>query len=183
MTRWALSSLALALGLFCVCSAAHAERATDVAIVFRVLAYDSNLRVRHDKVVTVAIAHRPGDSSSCARMVQSSVGEATFAGMQLKLVPSPYSSANTFESSLVAAGAVAIYVCSDLEDVAGAISTVSRKNSMLTLCTLETGVRAGLSVGIAVRDDRRRLLVNLPATRAEGAHLSPALLQVAELIQ
>jgi hypothetical protein len=153
-----------------------------VATVFRVLAYDSNLKTRQDKVVIVAIAYSPNDSGSCARMVQASVGEATFAGMRVKLVPSPYSRGDAFEASLLAAGVAAIYVCSDLEDAAGAISAVSRKNSMLTLCSLETEVRAGLSIGVAVRDERRRLLVNLQATRAEGAHLSPTLLQIAELI-
>jgi hypothetical protein len=183
MTRWALSSLTAVVTLLCVRSTAHAERAADVAIVFRVLAYDSNLKARNDNSVTIAIAYRPEDSGSCARMVQASVGEATFAGIHVRLVPSPYASRNAFESSVVAAGAAAIYVCSDLEDATGAISTVSRKNSMLTLCTLEAGVRAGLSVGVAIREERRRLLVNLPATRAEGAHLSPALLQVAEVIQ
>jgi hypothetical protein len=182
-TKWALSLLTTAFVLLFVRSLAHAERATDVAIVFRVLAYDSNLKARHDKSVTVAIAHRPEDSGSCARMVQASVGEATFAGMHLRLVPSPYSNGDAFESSVVAAGVAAIYVCSDLANAIGAISAVSRKNSMLTLCTGESEVRAGLSVGVAVRDERRRLLVNLPAARAEGAHLSPALLQVAELIQ
>jgi hypothetical protein len=182
-TRWALSSLVAAVVLSYVQSTARAERPTDVGIVFRILAYDSNLKVRRDKVVVVAIAYRPGDSASCPQIVQASVGEATFAGARVKLVMLPFSNGDAFESSVVTAGAAAIYVCTGLDDATGAISVVSRKNSMLTLCTVESGVRAGLSVGVATRDERRRLLVNLPATRAEGAHLSPAVLQVAEVIQ
>ena len=153
-------------------------------MVVRVLAYDSNLTAMvSKKTVIVAIAYRPGDGGACARMVRASVGEATFSGKPVQFVASPYTNTDAFESTVVSAGAAAIYVCTGLDDAVRAIATVSRRNSMLTLCTGESYVRAGLSIGLAVRDERPRLFVNLPAVRAEGAHLAPALLKVAEVLQ
>jgi hypothetical protein len=67
-----MSSLIAVLALLWVRSPAYAESASEVSIVFRVLAYDSDLKARHDKVVIVAIAHRPGDSGGCAQMVEAS---------------------------------------------------------------------------------------------------------------
>jgi hypothetical protein len=53
---------------------------------------------------------------------------------------------------------------------------------MLTLTGVAEYVRAGIAVGIGVRDDRPEILVNLAAARAAGADFSAQLLLLARVI-
>jgi hypothetical protein len=60
---------------------------------------------------------------------------------------------------------------------------VTRKRSILSFTSVESLVKSGLSVGLVVRDAKPTILVNLPASKAEGAELDPALLKVSEVLK
>ena len=77
----------------------------------------------------------------------------------------------------------AVYFCPGLDrDVAEALK-VTRSKSIRTLTGSRAYVKAGIAIGIINVQDKPKLLVNLPASRAEGAKLDSAILRVAEVIR
>ena len=180
MRRFASSGFS-ALILF-LCGIVMAAESAHVPFVFRAMAYDATLKRAHSGAIVVVVVHRVGDPAQCFRVVQAVVGEATFAGARLQLIDVPYIDAASFDASVVASAASAIYVCADLEAAVRAVSNAGRAHSVLTLCTNESYVRLGLSVGLVARDEHIKLFINLDAAHAEGAHFAPALLNVAEVI-
>lgn len=59
----------------------------------------------------------------------------------------------------------------------------TRARGVRTITGVPQYVRDGLAIGLAVRDDRPEVLINLEAARAEGADLSSQLLNVARLVR
>jgi hypothetical protein len=76
----------------------------------------------------------------------------------------------------------ALYVTPLRAVSAGEVLGVTRPRGVRTLTGVPDYVRQGLAVGLAVRDDRPEIVINLTAARAEGADLSSQLLKVARVI-
>jgi hypothetical protein len=62
------------------------------------------------------------------------------------------------------------------------IARIARARQIRTMSGLTEYVLIGLSVGIGVRNDRPRIMINLDAARAEGAAYQAQLLQMAEIV-
>ena len=157
-------------------------------MVLRILAYDRNVKARSNgKSAPVLIVYQEGNPSS--ESVQSDVqnaledlaGGVAVAGLHPEVVALAYHSAADLEAKVAATRPVAMFVCTGLSDVVPALSAVARKRSVLTLTLTTTYLKAGLSVGLSRGEDRVNILVNLPATRAEGVDLDAALLRLAEV--
>jgi len=63
------------------------------------------------------------------------------------------------------------------------ISDVTRRYGVTSVTGVEDYVRDGLSVGIGVAQEKPCVVVNLGATRSEGAHFSSRLLSLARLVE
>lgn len=59
----------------------------------------------------------------------------------------------------------------------------SRKNKILTMSGVPEYIEAGLSVGIGISGNNPQILINLPASKAEGANFSSKLLKIAKIIK
>ncbi|MEW5851016.1 MAG: YfiR family protein [Myxococcota bacterium] len=159
------------------------------AVLFlKALAYDQNLKARAPKTVNVVVLHRPGapDSEAAstaliAAMIaagkQSGVG-----GTPLQVTALPFTNAAALESSLVSLGAHALFLCPGLTDAVPAITAVARRRGVLSGGGSEAYARAGVSIGLGLKDQKAVLFVNLAASRAEGAKLDSSLLRVAQVI-
>jgi hypothetical protein len=89
----------------------------------------------------------------------------------------------TAEASLQAVIADVFYVTpmrgADIEQIA----RIARARQIHTMAGLTEYVLIGLSVGIGVRNDRPRIMINLDAAKAEGAAYQAPLLQMAEIVK
>lgn len=65
-----------------------------------------------------------------------------------------------------------------LEDV----MKVSREAQVTTLTGVPRYVEGGLAIGVDMRGDRPEILINLPASRAEGAELNAQVLKLARVV-
>jgi len=63
------------------------------------------------------------------------------------------------------------------------IVRIARARRIRTMAGLTDYLVIGLSVGIGVRNDRPRIMINLDAAKAEGAAYQAQLLQMAELVR
>ena len=62
------------------------------------------------------------------------------------------------------------------------ITRLSRARKLMTLTGVPHYVKSGLAVGIGVRGKNPRIIINLPAARAEGSNFSSQLLRLAKVI-
>jgi hypothetical protein len=156
-------------------------------LAFRVLAYDRNLKNRAGEVATIAILFKRGhaESEDMRDKVATAMVEAAkttdISGLAVKIVRITYKDADELERVAGSQRLAAAYVCPGLLGDIHDISRVSRKLSILTVTPTEKYVDAGLGIGIVKRGARPTVLVNLPATRAEGTDLDAALLSLAEV--
>ncbi|MCK4591646.1 MAG: YfiR family protein, partial [Candidatus Latescibacteria bacterium] len=63
------------------------------------------------------------------------------------------------------------------------ITGVSRAKRILTLTGVPDYVESGLAVGIGIKGEKPRVIINSPAAKAEGADFSSQLLKLAKVIK
>jgi YfiR/HmsC-like len=175
-----------------VLSAVVTVRASDLPpnyqalFLLRVLAYDRNLKNRAHDAVNVVVVYRDGDDASVAMKSDISgafekISDAKVAGLPFHVTSVAFASPPALESVLGSSKAAAVYVCPGLDPVA--ITDMTRKHSVLTFTGIEPFVKAGVSIGLVARAGKPAIIVNLNASKAEGADLDPALLRLAELVR
>ena len=158
-------------------------------LLLRVLAYDRNLAQRASGAVTVAVVFRPGDRGSEDRRAallaafEEVAHDVVVAGLPVKVEAIPYRDAADFESRLEATRPALAYVDPALQKAVPEIVVASRRRGVLTADGSRGLVEAGLSVAVVAQAGRAGLVVNLKASRQEGADLDAALLAVSEVIK
>jgi hypothetical protein len=156
-------------------------------LLLRVLSYDRNLKARSGAEVTVVVAYREGAPRSeqeqgMAAALEEAARSFTVSGLKARVVTVPWRGAAALGAELKATGAAALYVGESLSGETAGISAAARGRSALTFAPLREMVEGGLALGLLNANDRARLLVNLAASREEGADLDSVFLGIAEVI-
>jgi hypothetical protein len=157
--------------------------------LLRVLAYDRNLKTRSPDTASVLLVYQPGDDSSesakndLTHEVNRLAKDLRVADLPIRVSSIAYTNPDDLDSTIGRTKASAVYLCPGLDPAVSAIMAVSRRRSVLSFTGVEPWVRQGFSVGLVARGARPAVLVNLPASKAEGADLDPALLRLAEIIR
>jgi len=158
-------------------------------LILRALAYDRKLKARVGSEVRVLVVYQSGNQpsettkSDLVGALQDAARETTVSGLPVRVASLAYSDAGGLEAALKSDHTAAVYVCLGVTSHANNIAEVTRRRSALTFTGDEESVKSGLSVGLITRGTKPTVLVNLPASKAEGADLDPALLRVAEVIR
>lgn len=157
-------------------------------LLLRILAYDHNLGSRVDnKTVTIAVVAKGGNSDSedianeLVSVIRELAKSTTISNNAINVVRLAYSD-KTFDADVAKTRAAALYVAPGLGDAIVNIAGVTHERKLLTF-TGSADYVVTLAVGFAMYDSKPNILVNIPASRAEGADLDPALLRVAKIIK
>ncbi len=179
---------AAAAGLCSNAEAAELGPKQIALLILRVLAYDRNLKARSDgKTASIVVLFQEGNQASESLQIdmenalEDLSSGAIISGLAVKVTSYAYANPAALDARLASLRAVALFVCSGLGDAIPNISTVARKRSVLSFTLNTAFVKSGLSIGFANADDRVHIVVNLPATRAEGVDLDASLLRIADL--
>jgi hypothetical protein len=108
--------------------------------------------------------------------------KVTLAGLPFRAMEVPFTSAASLEN-LPAAGVDALFLCSGLETSLSAITSYSRRAKLLTLSSTPGYVEGGVSLGAVMEGGKPRLLVNLAASKLEGAQFSSDMMKLAKVIR
>jgi hypothetical protein len=170
---------------------AHAEAVpakNQALLLLRILAYDHNLANRIDnKTVTIAVVAKGGNSDSedianeLVSVIRELAKSTTISNNAINVVRLSYTD-KTFDADIAKTKAAALYVAPGLGDAIVNIAGVTHERKLLTF-TGSADYVVTLAVGFALYDSKPTILVNIPASRAEGADLDPALLRVAKIIK
>ena len=158
-------------------------------LLLRILAYDHNLASRTTGGhVTIVLLYKPGngdseDSANNMNAILQDIGKSTtIANNSISVVRLPYTD-KTFDADIARSHGAAVYVASGLGDGIGTITSATQAHKLLTFCGVPDFVSAGVAVGFGVDDGKPQILVNLPASRNEGADLDAALLHLAKIVK
>lgn len=183
----ALLALTGVLGVMAAAQAADKVPASRRAMIFgRMLAYDGNLKTRAGDSVVLAIVHKPGDGTSEADATEmfaafKALEQVKLADLPFRVVRVPFGGG--LEAKIGETGADALYVCAGLTGDLDNLKGVSHRKKVLTLSSDPTAVQAGLSVAVYAKDDKSAILLNLPASKSEGAAFGGDVLRLAEVIR
>lgn len=160
-----------------------------VLILTRALAYDEALqsRVRGGEI-TIGILGKPGNAGSDAMALAMAnafrgVERLRIKGRGLKVIVLSYTTAAAFEAAIESQGIVVAYVCVGLDNELAGIAQLTRRRRVTSIGSRREHVTRGLSMGVFMVDERPTIVVNLTASREEGAVLSSDLLRLATVIR
>lgn len=159
-----------------------------VPILLKVLSFDRRIADARGEKLVVGVLYQSGfrDSSAVKDRVLDALSRAGSNGpanRPLVVVSVDGDGKEGVDKSLTRLGVKVLYVTPLRAFDLSSLVSASRRSGILTLTGVPEYVASGLSVGVDLRQDRPRILVNLGAARAEGADLAAPLLGLASLVE
>jgi hypothetical protein len=156
--------------------------------LMRIIAYDANLKSRAGATINIAILAQKGDlesekASEAILQAFMSFESARLAGLPVKATRLFFAGRESLERTVRDEGIDTFYVCSSLDANLADIKSVARSSKVLTVGSQEGYLKLGLSLGVFNVDGKNTILVNLDASRAEGAAFGPDLLRLATVVR
>jgi hypothetical protein len=184
-------ALALASALF---SAPLPSRADEtrvpaklaVLVMLKVLTYDKNLAARGDGDFVILVAYEPGQAGARSE-VEAMAVELKGALLQSRAVRFEYAEFQNeaaLKKAVADRGAKALLLLPGLSaNGLTAASSVSIQSQIYSLSLDPALVEKTVAVGVANKDGRPQIVLNLAAARRVNAAFEPSVLKLAKLIQ
>ena len=154
-------------------------------LFLKILSYDKNLPERGNEVVIGVVYQERYRHSLRAKNELVAVMQqfGALSGRPIRLVPLAIDE-KTSPAAVLADPRINVFYVSPLRafDIER-ITAVSRAQEIVTLTGVPSYLEEGLSVSLDVKGGRPQILINLPASEAEGADFHSQLLKVARVIR
>jgi hypothetical protein len=154
-------------------------------ILLKVISFDRQLHSRAQRGVIVGVLMQRGNRASVIAHDQA-VEILTAPGTAVDGIPVRVVTFDLDRQSLQAVFAnttlTHLYVTPLRAVDIGELASEARTAHVTTMTGVPEHLGRGLSIGVGLRGGRPRILVNVDASRAEGAELSAELLKLAELV-
>ena len=157
-------------------------------ILIKALTFDRHLKARCGNTIVLGLLYQSRVRQSIrAENELTAIADSASpwfpGGYGIRVVPIDLSSEDRLEGRILAAGVNTLYVAPLRSIDVTRISAVARKNKILTLTGVPAYVEMGLSIGVRMRGGRPSLVINRPASKAEGADLDSQILRLARTIR
>lgn len=168
-----------------VCSAQEMEVpvSLQLPLFLKVASFDRQLGTRAGDTLVLAIAYQSGFRLSANVRQEAAVAvgaRPTVAGLPIKVISIDLDK-DDLGQALRRGHATLLYLTPvralDVEDV----MRVTRSARVTTMTGVVRYVELGLAVGVRLRGDRPRIVVNLAASKLEGAEFGAELLKLSEI--
>jgi YfiR/HmsC-like len=159
-----------------------------VAILSRMLAYDRTFKARAGAVVKIGILSKAGDKGSVedqTEMVKAFkvMDPPTIQGLPVTATGHSYNDPAALAEWIATEQINAIYVTSALSVQVDAIGLVCAQKKIVSMTGTRSFVEKALAVGVIVKGENPKIVVNLKNAEAVGMSLDSKLLQLAEVIR
>ncbi len=190
MPRLPLALFVLATGAFSARRAGAQEMDVPVAIqmsvLLKVISFDRQLPLRAPKEVVLGIAFQSGNRASV--IARDEVRQAIAAACDgVNGVPIRVEAIDLDGEPVAAAlkrrALTHLYVTPLRAADIRALAAATRAARVTTLTGVPSYVARGLAIGVVLRGERPHILVNLDASRLEGADLAAELLKLATIVK
>ena len=161
--------------------------AVQIPILVKILNFDRNLAERAGGrlVVGVLFQSRYRTSANVAHEVCVALQElpaGALGAMELSCVAIDLDATSALDSALKQKRVQVLYVSPLRAVPLGDVTAVSRAAGITTLTGVPRYVETGLAIGLDMKGERPEIVVNLAASRAEGADLTAHLLKLARVV-
>jgi hypothetical protein len=161
--------------------------AVQVPILVKILNFDRNLpdRAGGRLVVGVLFQSRYRTSANVADEVCRSFHElpaGALGALEFSCVAIDLDATRALDSALKRNRVQVLYVSPLRAVPLGDVTAVSRAAGITTLTGVPRYVETGLAIGLDMKGDRPQIVINLAASRAEGADLTAQLLKLARVV-
>lgn len=158
------------------------------AVLHKILAFDRNLRERVGNEIVIGILYQSALRRSLnfkdelsAAIKKSRVDK--FVDIPIRFVAIDLVD-NLDWDGPVAKHQIDIFYLAPVRAVEmKTLTAVSRARKIFTFTGVPAYVEAGLAAGVGVKGDSPRIIINLPAAKAEGVELDAQLLKLAKVIE
>ena len=162
--------------------------ARQVLILTRALAYDGNLKTRAGADLLVAVLGKPGNAPSdelASTMGKAfrGLGNVKVQGLAVRATQIAYKDAASLAAVIKSEGIDALYVAPGLDVELMGIVEATRRLKVVSMASRQDYVQRGLSLGVFAIDGKPTIVVNLAASKAEGAAFGSDLLRLAKVIR
>lgn len=190
MPRLSLALFVLAAGALAARRAGSQEMdvpvGIQVSVFLKVISFDRQLHLRAPTEVVLGIAFQSGNRASVIAKEEARQAIAAARdgvdGLPIR-VETIDLDVERLGEALARHGLTHLYVTPLRATDIGAIAAATRAAQVTTLTGVPRYVSRGLAIGVELRDERPRILVNLNASRLEGANLSAELLKLATIVK
>lgn len=157
-------------------------------ILVRALAYDANLKTRAGDALRIAVLcnAKSASSRSAADGIVGAfrkLSNFTVQGLAVQVQRIDYENEAALTAAIESGRIGALYVGPGLDSAHAAIRGVSRARRIITMAGDEAAITGGLALGVVAIDNLPKIIVNLPASREEGAAFSGELLRLAKVLK
>lgn len=158
-----------------------------VPVLLKVLTFDRRIADARGQNLVVGVLYQSGFrlSSTVKDQVMDALSRGSPGGpahRPLNVVAVDADEKEEVEKALTRLGVKVLYVTPLRAFDLPSLCAATRRSGTLTMTGVPDYVEAGLSIGLDLRQDRPRILVNLQAARAEGADLAAPLLGLATVV-
>jgi hypothetical protein len=158
------------------------------SILTRMLAYDRALKSRAGTSVGIGIVFKANDKESA--QIQQDIAAAfkavepqTIAELPLTVSTHPYKHAEGLAAWIDKEGLDVLYVAPGLGSGVEAIRNVCQQKKIVSMSPVRAFVEQGLAIGLVLKGDTPRIVVNRTAAESSGMELDSKLLYISDLIR
>ncbi len=184
---WAAGALVL-IGARMVLGQAVVPPDLQAGIIARMLSYDRSLKTRVGTGVDVAVVFKPSNAASSKAQADvvaafKALEPHTVQGLPLTTVAHAFKDPAALADWASRESIDILYIAPGLDSDVDAIRGVARDKKLVTISPVRALVERGLALGVVVKGDTPRILVNMPVAQTAGVDLDPKLLQLCEVIR
>lgn len=188
----AILARTMLVGVLCAIGASTPARAQEMEVpvavqlplFLKVMSFDRQLRARGAGTLVIAIAYQGGYRPSADAKDQAMKAASNFRevdGMTFSVVAVDLDR-DDLSAALTRSKATLLYVAPVRGIDVKELFAATRAARVTTLSGVVRYVELGLAVGVRLHRDRPRIVVNLAASRLEGAEFAAELLKLAEVL-
>ena len=167
--------------------AAPAE--VQIPLLFKILTFDRGLGARPPgKVIVIAVVFQTGFRASLVARNQivdalKAMQDATISGHPVRWVAVEWKDGEQLRQALIHERTDVVYLTPVRGVELDSIIRTARAGGMTTFTGVTRFVEQGLALSVGIVRERPQIIVNLPATRAEGSDFTSQLLRLCKVIQ
>ncbi|HEX9898064.1 MAG TPA: YfiR family protein, partial [Candidatus Methylomirabilis sp.] len=172
--------------------AGHAQQGAsaelEAKIFARMLAYDRALKARAGSSVGIAVLVNGEDKASARsndQMLEAfkALESVTIQGLPVTVSSRTYKDPADLTAWIAREGIDALYLTRGLAGELEGIRSVCRERKVVSMSHVRSFVEQGVAVGVVMRGDAPRTVVNIAAAESMGMDLDSKLLQLSEVIR
>ncbi len=164
------------------------ESALHLKILMRALTYEHSLAQRTKRFFRVGVLYDPDDERSrhaattVILLLKEQARRLTFLQRQLVVVSVPLQENGRLEGALQL-DLSALYLSTNIDDTdIKRVVEITRRLKIISMTGVRPYIDLGVTLAVVLRHERPQIIINFPASQAEGARFSSQLLQLAEVI-